>query len=65
MTYANGELTINTQYLYGICRFGRNFNSICVSHLHCSYGSSIIQWLQRNNFVVKNITISSKTLIKQ
>jgi hypothetical protein len=27
--------------------------SICVSHLHCSYGSPIFDWLDPKNFVVE------------
>jgi hypothetical protein len=36
--------------------------TICVSHFHCSYGSSIFEWLDANDFVVEETGCKMKNV---
>jgi hypothetical protein len=36
--------------------------TICVSHLHCSYGSPVFKWLDQNNFVVEETRCKIKNI---
>jgi hypothetical protein len=66
VSFVNGNCCFNEQhnlqialfiviflFSFASARFVLRKFTICVSHLHCSYGSPIFEWLDPKNFVVE------------